>query len=150
MTFSSACLALTQRFEGCRLAAYRDEGGVLTIGWGHTGADVVELAVWTQEQADLALLRDVTTAAAGVNAALKVSVSQDQFDALTDFAFNEGVGALAGSTLMRMLNAGNVGGAVAQFLVWDKVESEGSLVVDAGLLARRQAEQAMFLGVMTT
>jgi GH24 family phage-related lysozyme (muramidase) len=30
-------LSLTESSEGCCLTAYRDTGGVLTIGYGHTG-----------------------------------------------------------------------------------------------------------------
>ena len=36
MTYSKAGIQLTERFEGCRLAAYPDTGGVWTIGYGHT------------------------------------------------------------------------------------------------------------------
>ena len=49
-------LDLIKASEGCRLTAYRDTRGVLTIGWGYTGQDVVEGMTWTQEQADAALL----------------------------------------------------------------------------------------------
>lgn len=41
-----------KRFEGCRLAAYRDSFGVWTIGWGQTGPDVVEGSVWSRQHAD--------------------------------------------------------------------------------------------------
>ena len=40
-TYSDAGIGLTKGFEGLRLRAYRDCAGVLTIGYGHTGADVV-------------------------------------------------------------------------------------------------------------
>lgn len=49
-----------QDFEGCRLKAYRDTLGVLTIGYGHTGLDVQSDTVWTQEHADSVFEQDYT------------------------------------------------------------------------------------------
>ncbi len=53
---------LVKEFEGCKLTAYRDIGGVLTVGYGHVGKDVSEGLVWTQEQADEALAHDLLAA----------------------------------------------------------------------------------------
>ena len=58
------------------------------------------------------------------------------------FSYNLGGGALRGSTLLRMLNAGDAAGAAGQFLRWNKA---GGVVVD-GLMRRREAERAMFVG----
>ena len=41
------------------LTAYRDSGGVLTIGWGHTGSDVFEGQVITEQQAETLYKKDV-------------------------------------------------------------------------------------------
>lgn len=35
-------------------------------------------------------------------------VSRNQFDALVSFTYNLGAGALRGSTLLKLLNAGNI------------------------------------------
>ncbi|MBP8236036.1 MAG: lysozyme, partial [Rhizorhabdus sp.] len=51
------------------------------------------------------------------------------------FAYNVGVGALRGSTLLRKLNAGDFAGAAEQFLVWNKAGGK----VLAGLVKRRAA-----------
>jgi lysozyme len=96
----------------------------------------------TQDQADALLLSDIAAAVTFVNQAVTVPLQQNQFDALVDFAFNLGRAALSGSTLLKLLNAGNFPGATAQFPAWDHA---GGQVV-AGLLRRRQAEQAMFQG----
>lgn len=90
---------------------------------------------------------DLVAAGEGVTASLAVAVTQGQFDALTDFAFNEGVEALEGSTLMRLLNDGDVTGAAAQFASWVYGDVGGQMVALPGLVARRAAEEAMFLGV---
>lgn len=36
MKISNKGLELIKKFEGCRLAAYKDSSGVWTIGYGHT------------------------------------------------------------------------------------------------------------------
>jgi len=54
-----------KRAESCKLVSYRDTKGVLTIGWGHELEDQAESAgvrVWTQEQADAQLDRDIGVA----------------------------------------------------------------------------------------
>ncbi|WP_137887191.1 lysozyme [Pseudomonas sp. 2FE] len=57
MNTSDAGLALIQDFEGLRQTAYRDSVGVLTIGWGHTGPDVVQGMTIDRAEAER-LLRD--------------------------------------------------------------------------------------------
>lgn len=48
-----------QEFEGLRLKAYLDTVGVWTIGYGHTGPEVVEGLVWTKEKAEAQLDEDI-------------------------------------------------------------------------------------------
>ncbi|HEX4064519.1 MAG TPA: lysozyme [Acidobacteriaceae bacterium] len=140
LAYGGKGLALTEQFEGCRLNAYQDQVGVWTIGYGHTGPDVIAGLTITQAQAQAFLQADVASAADCVNRLVAVQLSQEEFDALVDFAFNLGSGALAGSTLLRLLNAGNFTAAAAEFEKWDRA---GGVVV-AGLLRRRTAETALF------
>jgi lysozyme len=142
LTYSKDGLAITEQFEGCRLVAYQDQVGVWTIGYGHTGSGVASGLTITQDQAIDLLTSDVAASAAYVNAAVTVELQQNEFDALVDFVFNLGRGAFAGSTLLKNLNAGQFDAAATQFDLWDHA---GGQVV-AGLLRRRQAEQAMFQG----
>lgn len=139
-TYSGSDLALTEQFEGCRLTAYQDVAGVWTIGYGHTGPDVSPGLTITQTQAAQLLQQDVASAAACVNQAVTVALNQDEFDALVDFVFNVGRGAFLGSTMLRDLNSGDFADAAEQFDKWDHA---GGKVV-AGLLRRREAEQALF------
>ena len=131
---------MTEQFEGCKLTAYQDQVGVWTIGYGHTGPEVVKGRTITIEEAQDLLAMDIRTAATFVNNVVAVALSQEEFDALVDFAFNLGRGRLEESTLLHELNAGNFAAAAAQFEVWDRA---GGAVV-AGLLRRRQAEAALF------
>lgn len=141
MKLGSAGLALLKLFEGCRLTAYQDQNGIWTIGYGHTGPEVVEGLVWTQEQADAQLALDASWAATAVMKSLDVMVNQNEFDALTCFTYNVGSGNEAHSTLLRLLNAGNRSGAADEFLKWDHVRQG----VSAGLERRCEAERALFL-----
>lgn len=76
MDVSSAGLSLLKGSEGCRLEAYRDSVGVCTIGYGHTGADVREGLVWSQDTADAALAEDANKAAQAVRELVVVSLTQ--------------------------------------------------------------------------
>jgi lysozyme len=140
MNISAAGIKLIESFEGVRLTAYQDIKGIWTIGVGHTGTDVRPGMTITQAQAEQLLLADVAHAVATVNSCVTVTLNQDEFDALVDFAFNAGCGALEGSTLLKDLNGGNYTAAADQFEDWD--HAAGKVV--AGLLRRREAEAEMF------
>jgi lysozyme len=132
---------LTEKFEGCKLVAYRDSKGVLTIGYGHT-YHVYVGQTCTQEQADLWLVQDIVIAETAVNRLVGVKLTQGEFDALVDFTFNVGVGNFSNSTLIHLLNHGDYNGAANEFEKWDYCGG----VVLAGLLRRRLAEKAVFNG----
>lgn len=129
---------LIKSFEGCRLTAYRDIAGILTIGYGHTGKDVYEGLVWTQEQADEALEHDLLAADILLNV-YSPGLEGGVLEALTDFVFNIGIGHYRTSTLCQLVNAKNWPAVKAELLKWD--HSNGTVV--AGLLRRREAEAAL-------
>jgi lysozyme len=140
-------------FEGLRLLAYQDSAGVWTIGWGSTryanGAPVKQGdTLVNRECADD--LFDLTLAPyeAAVNRDVKVPLTQGQFNALVDFEYNEGAGALGESTLLKKLSAGDYAGAADQFLVWDEITNPktGKKEVLDDLFVRRKKEQSLFLG----
>lgn len=132
--------ALIKSFEGCKLEAYKDGGGVWTIGWGHTGPHIGPDIVWTQEEADSVFLSDVEKFEDCVEAAIEREVTQEQFDAMVSLAFNIGCKAFLGSTLVRLVNGGNVDAAAGQFVRWNKDNGQ----VIAGLTRRRLAEEQLF------
>ena len=140
---SQACIDLVKASEGCRLTAYRDAVGVLTIGYGSTGG-ITDGQTITQEQADALLLDDLDAAADAVRSMVTVSLTQGQFDALCDFVFNLGAGRLRDSTLLRLLNAGRYAEAAAQFHFW--VMAGGHPL--PGLVTRRAKERALFEGTV--
>lgn len=140
MQYSKEGIELTKSFESCRLTAYQDVKGIWTIGWGHTGPEVVEGLVWTQNQADSQLVMDTLHATNTVNRLVTVPLSQQEFDAVCDLVYNIGSGNFSSSTMLKLLNAGDYTNAALEFDRWDKA---GGKVV-SGLLRRRQAETDEF------
>ena len=140
LTYSNYGNTLTKGFESCRLTAYQDVKGIWTIAWGHTGPEVCEGLVWTQEQADSQLTLDELSAVYTVNNEVDVILTQHEFDALVDFVFNAGEHAFSTSTLLIKLNAGDYAGAANELLKWDHA---GAQIV-AGLLRRRTEERNEF------
>jgi lysozyme len=135
---NAAGLELLKNSESCRLEAYQDSGGVWTIGWGHTPA--TEGQTITQAEADQLLADDLEEVEHAVNNLCAVPLNANQFSALVDFAYNVGVEALAGSTLMRLVNAGDFEGAAKQFGRWVFADDEEL----PGLVTRRAAEAKLF------
>jgi lysozyme len=142
MTYSARGLALTEQFEGLRLVAYKDSVGFWTIGYGHVKG-VVPGQVCTPADADKWLRDDVQNAENAVNELVFVPLTQNQFDALVDFTFNLGRGALAGSTMLKLINASKFDEAAGEFVKWDHAGG----VELPGLLRRRIAERDLFTSI---
>jgi lysozyme len=141
MKTNIAGLSLIKSFEGCELAAYKCPAGVLTIGYGHTGADVKPGQVITAHRAEELLQGDLARFEQAVSKAIKVAVTPNQFGAMVSLCYNIGAGAFAKSTLVKRVNAGDTQGAADQFLAWNKAGGK----VLKGLARRREAERALFL-----
>ena len=146
MKLSAQGLAFIQEQEGYSDAVYLDIAGNPTGGWGHllSPEENEKWPVGTElSQADwLQILEaDVESSENAVNQLVSVPLSQSQFDALVDFTFNLGSGALEKSTLLADLNEGRYNAAAAQIPLWD--HAGGKVVKD--LEDRRLAEQKMFL-----
>lgn len=133
-------LPLIKEFEGCKLKAYADLGGRLTIGWGHTG-DIQPGETWAQAQADEQLDYDVTRALKAVQGLVKVKLNDNQMAALTSFTYNLGPHNLAKSGLLKFVNYQKWGQAADQFLLWNHI----GMYVSPGLTRRREAEKALFI-----
>lgn len=139
MNISKSGTDLIKKFEGFRYNAYKDSGGVLTIGYGHTEG-VVEGDVITRGEGQELLLRDLRTAISSINSLVTVPLSQPQFDALVSFVFNVGVGAFGHSTLLKVLNNFRYELVPHELKRWNK--SKGKVL--AGLVRRREAEAQLF------
>jgi len=133
-------LDFIQRHEGYSGTVYNDSAGYPTIGYGHlikAGEDFSNGI--TPDQASQLLSQDTQTAVNAVNGKVTGNLSQTQFDALVDFTFNLGGGALGQSTLLKNINSGN-DVVIENFTDWDHA---GGKVV-AGLTKRRTDEFNLF------
>ena len=128
--------------EGDRSRVYLDVVGIPTVCMGTTEgltrADVGKLM--GDDVCKKRNLASVATAEKAVRGAVKVPLTQDQFDALVSFTFNVGGTAMSRSTLIRLLNSGNCKAAAAQFSRWNQAGGKAW----AGLTKRRAQERALF------
>lgn len=153
MKISQRGLDLIKEFESYlkqlpdgRCTTYICPAGKPTIGWGCTkGVKIGD--IWTRQEAEDGLRRELAECEAAVTRMVTVEVNQGQYDALVSFAYNCGVGALASSSILRRLNRSDYSGAAEAFAMWNKARKggKGRKVEMRGLTRRRAAEKALFL-----
>lgn len=142
MKTSKTGLELIMKYEGFRAEAYRCPGGVWTIGYGHTGAEVKAGRRATQEEAIEWLRSDVQVAEAAINKE-KLNIGQHQFDALVSFVFNVGTGNFRNSALLKKIREDpDAPGIREAFMQWKRVKG----VILPGLVRRRQEEADLYCG----
>ena len=113
MKASTNARLLIEHYEGLVLHSYEDSVGVLTIGYGHSGADVHKGMVITQAEADSLLARDLAAFEAMLNDRLTRTLTQGEFDALMSFLYNVGPGeARAKKNGVALVRNGNYEGLV--------------------------------------
>jgi lysozyme len=139
-----AAIELIKRFEGFRRRAAQLPDGAWTIGYGHTrtareGADISEA------DADALLIYDLAAVVKAINEWVFSPLTQNQFDALTAFAFNIGLPNFRRSSVLRRLNEGAHLQAACAMEMWRTADFEGERIVIDALVRRRSAEMALFL-----
>lgn len=135
MRASDILIEAIKGFEGYRPTSYQDSAGVWTIGYGHTQG-VKKGQKITKAQAESLLRGDLLKAEKYVNG-LKLNLTQGQFDALVDFAYNLGTGNLGSSTLLEKIRMKASNEDIqAQFRRW--VYAGGKVM--PGLVKRREWE----------
>jgi lysozyme len=173
-TVPAGAITLIQRFEGLHdgdkrtpvLEPEADPVGIYTAGWGyalfHGGRPVKDRAlamkIWRQRwpagmmrvDADQLLVQVAQEVCDKVMRLFpSTRISDGQLGAMVCLAYNIGVGEIGGaadfadSTVRRKLIAGDVVGAADAFRLW---RYAGKKVLP-GLIRRREAERAMFLGL---
>ena len=139
MKTSPKGIALIKEFEGLRLKAYKCQGRVWTIGYGHT-AGVKSGMVIFETQAEEYLKADLIAFENYLNG-LGLAINQNQFDALISFIYNVGTGNFSRSTLLRKVRANPQDNSIMdEFLRW--VNSKGRVL--PGLQRRRLAEMKLY------
>lgn len=141
MKISQKGIDLIKKFEGCKLQAYLCSAGVWTIGVGHTKG-VKKGMVITQQQAETFLKDDIKPIETLLNG-MGINYTQNQFDALTSWIYNLGIGAFKSSTMYKYIVARRKDVEIADQMVrW--VNAGGKPLL--GLKKRRAEEANMFLG----
>ncbi len=143
---NQATIDLIKSFEGLFLKPYLDPIKIPTIGFGtilYPNGKKVTMAdsPITEAQAVEYLTWEVNEKSSGVEKLIKTPLNDNEFGALVSFAYNVGTPALGGSTLLKMLNAGDKKGAAEQFVRWNKAGGKEL----PGLTRRRLAEKELFL-----
>lgn len=139
-------LNLIKKYEGFKSAPYKCPAGIPTIGYGATyypDGTKVKLTdkPVTQREADTMLLNMLKHYEQGVDSFTTDKVNQNQFDALVSIAYNIGLQALKGSTLIRKVNLDPNDKTIKhEFMRWTKANGR---VMD-GLLNRRKEEAELY------
>ena len=148
MKISPRGLELIKDFEGFSSSSYLCPAKIPTIGWGNTfyeDGTKVKLGDQISKTDALKLLEVVANRdfADKIFPAIKVKVSQSQFDSMVSLAYNIGTGAFLKSTLLKKVNACDFSGAGEEFLRWNKAGGKEVL----GLTRRREREKQLFLSL---
>ena len=152
---SEAGIELIMKFEGFRAFPYNDAVGHATIGYGtllHKGNVTEEdkkkyPTGISKEKAKEMLIEDVRKMEPHLIAAVKVSLNQNQFDALISWTYNLGTAHLVENkcSWLKNLNQGHYGKVPDGLMLWNKATDEkGKLVELPGLTERRKEEGKMF------
>ena len=138
-------LAKLKQWEGLKTKAYKDSGGVWTIGYGHTATAGEPKPragmVITAAEAENILLKDLTQYEAAVESLVKVELNDNQFAALVSFVYNIPLAKFKKSTLLKKLNAGNYDAVPNELMKWINVDHKKN----QGLVNRRRAEGYLWM-----
>lgn len=152
LSISQAGVDLIKEFEGChrkigggKFTTYLCPAGIPTIGYGCTHGIKMGM-VWTSQQCEDGLRRELDDIEAGVRRLVTVPLTQAQYDVLVSFTYNLGLGNLSKSTLLKKLNRYDFDGARNELLKWvyHNDPKNGGKVKSRGLIRRRHAEYAMW------
>lgn len=143
MKISQNGIELIKIFEGCKLKSYKCPAGVWTIGYGNTfyldGSKILMGQKITQAEADMLLLKLLPKYEATVDRNIKVSVTQNQYDALVSFCWNCG----SSESLFRLVNIKATDEVIHKWLCSHYIMGGGKVL--AGLVRRRKAEADLFI-----
>lgn len=146
MQISEKGLDLIKKYESFRNNPYLCPAGIPTIGYGATyypdGTKVtLKDKPITIKEAEELLKVTVIKFEDGVTDMVKKPINQNQFDALVSFAYNLGVKALKGSTLMKKVNKNPSDESIkTEFGKW--VNANGKKL--KGLVKRRNEEAYLY------
>lgn len=109
---------LVEQVEGVHYVPYYDIAGVLTVCAGITGDDVVKGKRYTQSECDNLLYKHIDIAKREVDKRVTYDIPDSMRAAMYSFTFNAGTGAFRNSTMLKMINRGDLKGACNQLWSW--------------------------------
>lgn len=139
-------IQLIKQFEGCKLETYLCPAGIPTIGYGSTynldGSKVQLGQKIDLNQAEQLLITKLNSEYTNqLNSVLTANLNDNQYNALLDFVYNEGIGNLKSSNLLKLVNINpNDTNIKNELMKW--CYGEGKLL--QGLVARRNAESLLY------
>jgi len=143
MRTSNKGIDFIKSFEQFSPKTYICAAGIPTIGYGHAIKRGEHFESLSQSQAEEVLMHDLYETEKSIFRNIIAPLRQNQFDALASFAFNLGGGSLQRSSLRQKINYGSDEDEIHnEFTKW--VYAGGRKLV--GLIRRREAEAAMYLG----
>lgn len=146
MKFNAEGKKLLKKLEGFKAIPYKDSAGIFTVGWGHTGKDVIPNRLYTLEECEILFNRDVRISSNGIKKTIKCDLNDNQFSALVSFCYNIGISNFINSSLLRRLNNNEEPNIVArnEFPKWKFVTKLGKKIELDGLIKRRMSELELF------
>ena len=157
MKVSDRCKEMIKHHEGVRYKPYRCPAKLWTVGVGHVlypvqgrlpldQRDAFPLEsndnrTFSSDEVNGILSSDLQRFETGITKLFPVVLAQGQFDALTSFAFNLGLGGVQRSTLRSKVLRGEIEEAADEFLKFTR----GGGKILPGLVKRRNDERALFL-----
>lgn len=155
MKMDKTGISFLKEVEGIRTEVYSDVAGFPTIGVGHrlspdqtTSGKIIingrekKLSKLTVSDIENLLRNDLKRFENTVNKYVDIEISQNEFNALTSFAFNVGSYAFRKSTLLKRLNEGNRNAVPNEIERW--IYAGGKKI--KGLINRRQKEIELWKG----
>lgn len=136
----ATAIALGSYFEGERLTAYRDVGGVPTICDGETKGVFMGMTA-THDECQAWLAKGMKERLDFVDAHLLHPQPDNVRAALADFAYNEGNQALLDSVAFQKINQGNLVAGCMALLNWERAAGK----IQSGLVTRRTVEEHLCL-----
>ncbi len=140
---AAMAVALIGGFEGLRQNAYPDPatgGPPWTVCYGET-LDVHKGDFHTIAECKAMLVQSLEKYANGIEACVVVPLPDDRFVALTSFAYNVGVSAACGSSVIRLINQNRTREGCDALTRWNKAAG----IVFPGLTKRRAKERELCL-----
>ena len=145
MTTGSAGIKLIKKWESCKLESYKCPAGLWTIGYGNTfyedGSKVKQGDKITQQRAEDLFKNLLPKFENIVNKKIKVTLNQNQFDALVSHTWNTG----GSETLFNLVNTNSTSSAIRMWFETKYITANGKEL--KGLVNRRKEEANLYFTI---